>query len=191
MAGACGSQARHGRHAPRETRHDPGRVDDRALERPLPAVEYAKTTAARRTLKMPEFLREMLAWHLSRFSSKEWVFTSPGGGFLRYDNFRKRVWVPAVEEAGLAPFKFHELRHTAAAFMIDDGADPLQVKRRMGHADIRTTFETYGHLFPDREEALVAALDRRRAAGVARKWGQNGARAAAGGGASPARRPLT
>jgi integrase len=64
-----------------------------------------------------------------------------------------------VETSGLAPLTFHELRHTAAAFMINDGADPLQVKRRMGHEDIRTTFETYGHLFPDREDELVAALE--------------------------------
>lgn len=125
-------------------------------------VEYAKSKAARRTLKMPDFLREFLAWHLKVFHSDEWVFPSPKGGFLRYDNFRSRIWVPAVDEARLAPLTFHELRHTAAAFMINDGADPLQVKRRMGHEDIRTTFDTYGHLFPDREEDLVAGLDRRR-----------------------------
>lgn len=45
--------------------------------------------------------------------------------------------------------------------MIDEGGDPLQVKRRMGHEDIHTTLNTYGHLFPDREDDLVAALDRR------------------------------
>lgn len=39
---------------------------------------------------------------------------------------------------------------------------PLQVKRRTGLEDIRTTFDTYGHLFPDREEDLVAALDARK-----------------------------
>jgi integrase len=140
-------------------------------------VEYGKSKAARRTLKMPEFLREMLAWHLSQFGSDEWVFPSPGGSFLRYDNFRKRVWLPAVERAGLAPLKFHELRHTAAAFMIDEGADPLLVKRRMGHEDIRTTYNLYGHLFPDREEALVAALDKRRATVVARNGDHAGTRA--------------
>jgi integrase len=126
------------------------------------AVEYGKSKAARRTLKMPEFLRDVLRWHLKMFKSDEWVFPGPEGGFLRYDNFRPRVWNPAVERAGLAPLTFHELRHTAAAFMINDGADPLQVKRRMGHEDIRTTFDTYGHLFPDREEDLVAALDARK-----------------------------
>ena len=125
------------------------------------AVEYGKTKAARRTLKMPEFLREGLRWHLRAFARQEWVFGGQHGGFLRYDNFRPRVWIPAVEAAGLAPLTFHELRHTAAALMINDGADPLQVKRRMGHEDIRTTFGTYGHLFPDREDALVDGLEQR------------------------------
>ena len=47
--------------------------------------------------------------------------------------------------------------------MIDLGANPLHVKRRMGHASITTTFDTYGHLFPDREDDLVRALDRHEA----------------------------
>jgi hypothetical protein len=74
---------------------------------------------------------------------------------------------PAVEKAELAPLTFHCLRHTAAAFMIDDGADPLQLKRRMGHQDIRPSLDTYGHLFAEREDALVDALDRRRRAALA------------------------
>ncbi len=56
--------------------------------------------------------------------------------------------------------------------MINDGADPLQVKRPMGHEDIRTTYNLYGHLFPDREEQLVTALDRRRNSGRARHLDQ-------------------
>jgi integrase len=126
-------------------------------------VNYGKSDAARRTLKAPEFLREMLAWHLHAFPSDGWVFPAPESGFLRYDNFRNRVWTPSVKAAGLSPLTFHQLRHTAAAFMIDDGADPLQIKRRMGHEDVRTTLNLYGHLFPDREEELVAGLDRRKA----------------------------
>ncbi len=45
--------------------------------------------------------------------------------------------------------------------MIAEGANALQVKRRMGHEDIRTTFHIYGHLFDDDEDALVERLDRR------------------------------
>jgi integrase len=69
---------------------------------------------------------------------------------MRYDNFRNRVWVPAVTHAELDGLTFHQLRHTAAAFMMDERADPLQVTRRMGHEDVRTTFNLYGHRFPNR-----------------------------------------
>ncbi|CAN5685088.1 hypothetical protein BH20ACT23_BH20ACT23_12700 [soil metagenome] len=125
---------------------------------------YGKTASARRSLKVPEFLRQALKLHLASYSNANWIFPAPNGGFLRGDNFRTRSWIPATEAGGLAgsdSFTFHELRHTAAAFMIDEGADPLQVMRRMGHSDIRTTYNLYGHLFPDREDDLVAKLDGR------------------------------
>jgi len=50
--------------------------------------------------------------------------------------------------------------------MIDQGADPLQVQRRLGHKDISTTLRIYGHLFPERDDELTQRLDRayRRAA---------------------------
>jgi integrase len=128
--------------------------------------EYGKSDAARRTLKMPASVARAMAWHLGAFPDDEWVFSSPMGGYLRYDNFRTRVWLPATQAAGLAPFDLHELRHTAAAYMISEGANPLQVKRRMGHEDIRTTYNVYGHLFDDDEDALVERLDQRALRGA-------------------------
>ena len=44
--------------------------------------------------------------------------------------------------------------------MIDQSADPLQVQRRLGHNDIRTTLRCYGHLFPNREDDLNDALEK-------------------------------
>jgi integrase len=126
---------------------------------------YGKSAAARRSLKIPDFLRGAFDHQLATYSNMEWVFPAPNGGFLRYDNFRGRFWTPAVAAAGVSgsgnAFTFHQLRHTAAAFMIDDGGDPLHVMRRMGHSDIRTTYNLYGHKFPDREDELVARLDAR------------------------------
>jgi hypothetical protein len=49
-----------------------------------------------------------------------------------------------------------------------EGANTLQGKRRMGHEDIRPTFNVYGHLFDDDEDSLVERLDR-RARGAARR----------------------
>ncbi|WP_309226413.1 tyrosine-type recombinase/integrase [Streptomyces lunaelactis] len=40
------------------------------------------------------------------------VFTGARGGQLRRNNFR-RIWLRAVEKAGLGDVHFHDLRHTA------------------------------------------------------------------------------
>jgi hypothetical protein len=56
---------------------------------------------------------------------------------------------------------FHQLRHTAAAFMIRDG-NLEHVKRRLGHAGISITLDLYGHISPEEDARLTAALDERR-----------------------------
>nr|MBA2600217.1 site-specific integrase [Actinomycetota bacterium] len=122
-------------------------------------VNLTKSEAGRRTLRVPGFLVEILAAHLARAPKSEWVFPAPEGGFLRYDNFRRRVWGPTVAGAGFEGLTFHELRHTATAIMVDQGADLLQVMRRLGHKDIRTTLQLYGHLFPNREDDLNDRLE--------------------------------
>ncbi|HVF53313.1 MAG TPA: tyrosine-type recombinase/integrase [Actinomycetota bacterium] len=54
-----------------------------------------------------------------------------------------------------------QLRHTAAALMIDELADPLLVQRQLGHDHVATTLSLYGHLFPERDEQLSERLDAR------------------------------
>jgi hypothetical protein len=38
---------------------------------------YGKTDAARRSLKIPEFLRQALTFHIASYSSEDWVFPAP------------------------------------------------------------------------------------------------------------------
>jgi len=47
-----------------------------------------------------------------------------------------RYFRPAVEIAGLAPLRFHDLRHTAAALAIHAGAHPKAIGDRLGHSSI-------------------------------------------------------
>ena len=88
------------------------------------------------------------------------VFTSPDGGPLRHTNFYRRHYKPAVTAGNLDHrTRFHDLRHTAAALMIAEGAHLLAVKQRLGHSSIQVTADRYGHLFPSLEDALTARLD--------------------------------
>ena len=78
--------------------------------------------------------------------------------------FRRSVWVPAVEAAGLGQLRIHDLRGTAASLMISTGANIKAVQRQLGHASAAMTLDLYGHLYEDDLDALSEALDRRFAA---------------------------
>jgi integrase len=56
-------------------------------------------------------------------------------------------------------FRCHDLRHYFARLLIADGADVMTVQARLRHASARTTLDTYGHIWPDRDESTRAAVD--------------------------------
>jgi integrase len=90
----------------------------------------------------------------------ELLFTDRRGQPLRRTNWRRRVWGPAVVAAGLEPAPTpHDLRHTAAAVAIAQGAHPKAIQARLGHGSIRTTLDLYGGLFPSLDVELVERLE--------------------------------
>jgi integrase len=87
------------------------------------------------------------------------VFPSTEGHILNDDNFRHRVFAPAVRRSKLTGFRFHDLRHTYAALMVAVGAHPKYLQAQMGHSSIHVTLDLYGHLFPDANRGVLDALD--------------------------------
>ena len=88
------------------------------------------------------------------------MFIAPdGGAHLDPDNFRSRIWTPAVNAAGLAPLRIHDLRHTTASLAIAAGADVKLLQSMLGHASAVMTFDRYGHLMPGRSEDVADRLD--------------------------------
>jgi integrase len=126
----------------------------------LTYVEETKTAASRRRLTLPAFLVEILTEHLARAVPSDFVFTGRDGAPLRRSNFRRRHWKPALLSSQLvSTLRFHDLRHTCASILIARSAHPAEIKARLGHASIKTTMDTYGHLLPGLGDKLDAALD--------------------------------
>lgn len=125
------------------------------------ALGPPKTPRSRRKLAVPRFVATHIASHMEKYPphADGFLFTGAGGGLLRRTNFRKRVWLPAVAATVGQPCTFHDLRHSHAALLIREGLHPKVIQERMGHASIRTTLDTYGHLFPGLDEAAANALD--------------------------------
>ncbi len=117
-----------------------------------------KTKAAVRTVTLPQFLVDGLAQHLEDRDSSR-VFTAPGGGPLLRSNFRRRVWLPATQEAGLPGLRVHDLRHSHVAQLIAQGEHPRVIANRLGHSSVRTVLDCYGHLMPGMDEAAAARVD--------------------------------
>ena len=67
----------------------------------------------------------------------------------------RAVW----EEAGLAPIRLHECRHTYAAFMIAAGINAKALSTYMGHSSITITLDRYGHLLPGNETEAASMLE--------------------------------
>lgn len=120
-----------------------------------------KSAASRRTITLPAVAVDALAGHLAERPAigEALVFTDTRGGPLRRSNFHRRYWTPAVAESVGEPCRVHDLRHTHAAMLIAQGEHPKVIQSRLGHASIKTTLDTYGHLFEGLDEGAAARLD--------------------------------
>ena len=65
---------------------------------------------------------------------------------------------PLLQKAGVPKLRLHDLRHTCAALLIDQGESPKFIQQQMRHATIQTTFDTYGHLFPEHGQEALGRL---------------------------------
>jgi integrase len=55
--------------------------------------------------------------------------------------------------------RFHDLRHTFASLLLQQGESPAYVKEQMGHSSIQVTVDIYGHLIPGANRSAVDRLD--------------------------------
>jgi integrase len=89
----------------------------------------------------------------------EWIFCSETGGPLDGDNLRHRVFYRLLTKAELRRIRFHDLRHTFATMLIQNGESLAYVRDQLGHASIQLTVDTYGHLVPGANRQAVDRLD--------------------------------
>ncbi len=71
----------------------------------------------------------------------------------------KRDLATLIVRAAVPPVTTHGLRHMAATIMLRAGVSPALVALKLGHADIGTTVDRYGHLVVTDQAAANAALE--------------------------------
>ena len=111
-------------------------------------VNQPKTSAGRRSVPMPRALKAALKPILGQIDHPaDLVFPNSRGDYVGLSSFRSRLWLPAVERAGLAGFRIHDMRHTAVSLWIAAGKDPKTIAAWAGHRSVVTVLDRYGHLY--------------------------------------------
>ena len=64
-----------------------------------------------------------------------------------------------TEKAGVPKIRVHDIRHSHVSYLINRGVEPLIIKERLGHKDIKITMNTYGHLYPNQQKQVAEMLD--------------------------------
>src|SRR5215813_4069328 len=127
------------------------------FERGLISVLQTKTMRWK-TIAMNEATREALIW-LNEHRYGDFLFLWPWGDRVGrttvYDAFKE-----VCKAAGIADFRFHDLRHTFASHLVMSGVDLVTVKDLLGHAGINMTVR-YSHLVPEHKAQAVAKLEER------------------------------
>ncbi len=119
-----------------------------------------KTDAGKRTVTFPALILPALRWHINCFAQEDddgLIFTSAEGTAMRRSNFRRRVWLPALDQAAVPIIHFHDLRHTGNTLTANAGANLRELMLRMGHTSPRAAM-IYLHSTDARQREIADAL---------------------------------
>jgi len=123
-----------------------------------------KTRAGRRTVFLNRTLGDKLRLHLAdRLLDRDgYVFAAPDGGPFNYATFYGLHFKPAVRAvlpAHLQGLRFHDLRHTYASLLVEQGAHPKEMAELLGHSSVQITLDRYSHVMPHMAAALAERMD--------------------------------
>jgi integrase len=128
-----------------------------------------KTKSSRRRIALPGSCTGMLRSHRtaqlerrlkagSVWNDTDIVFDR-GDGLAIHPAFLRTTFDRETKRLGLPRLRVHDLRHSAATFMLSQGDHPKVVQERLGHANISMTMDLYSHVSMDLQRASADRLD--------------------------------
>lgn len=126
-----------------------------------------KTQKSKRKIVLPQFVVEVLKQHHihqletrirvgTAWEENGLVFPNGFGRFLDQGQLHV-MFKNFLKDASLPPMRFHDLRHSAATFLLSMGVHPKVVQEILGHSNISMTMDTYSHVLPSMQ---IDAMDK-------------------------------
>ncbi len=109
-----------------------------------------------RHIPLNQFALEVLTrWQDQSGTESGLVFTGRTGG--KFDNVNKS-WREVLHQARILNFRWHDLRHTFASWLVMKSVDLNTVRELLGHSDLKMTLR-YAHLAPEHKADAVSRLE--------------------------------
>ena len=122
----------------------------------------AKTKSSKRRIDIgPGMIAELKKWKLACMPSRlNLVFPNEAGKPMNHNNLVSRHFDPALRHAGIDRIRFHDLRHTFASMLIEQGENIKYIQSQLGHSTPTVTLNVYAHLMKSENQEAAVRLEK-------------------------------
>lgn len=114
-----------------------------------------KTRKSKRKIPIPDFLCQ----ELSDYIQSRYMLDADERLFPITKSYLSHEMIRGCKNTGVKKIRIHDIRHSHASLLINQGCDALMLADRLGHEKVSTTLNTYSHLFPHKQQELVHSLE--------------------------------
>lgn len=118
-------------------------------------VTEPKTPKGNRSICMPVHVMNLLGEYvktLYKLRSTDRIFTIPRS--------KPGKWMKKYcKLSNVKLIRLHDLRHSHASLLISLDVNIMTISDRLGHENTQTTWDTYGHLYPNKRKEVAEKLN--------------------------------
>ena len=118
-------------------------------------ITTPKTKKSKRKVPIPDFLCQ----ELQEYITSRYMLAPNERLFPITKSFLSHEMERGCKATGVKRIRIHDIRHSHASLLINQGCDALILADRLGHEKVSTTLNTYSHLFPHKQQELVSNLE--------------------------------
>ncbi len=130
---------------------------NKTFDHDLHIITTPKTDTSNRTIDLTQNVRDILQYHIDTLpliedNARIFPHLAKSTIIQRLQRFAPAAGLPK-------DLVLHDFRHSHAALLIHLGVNPLYISKRLGHADVKTTLNTYGKLYPSDNADIIHKLE--------------------------------
>lgn len=120
-----------------------------------------KTATSNRKIDLgPSMIAALKMWQkVCQPNDLNLMFPNKAGGPINDGNMRYRYFMTAIKKINLKGVRFHDLRHTYASLMIEQGENIKYIQSQLGHSSPTVTLNVYAHLMKPSNQRAACRLE--------------------------------